>query len=335
MIVDAHFYMKAVQRLLREQKQEFENPDDLLSYINIARREVAGRTQSVRRLTPISGQVISANLLTGGSGYVNPVATITTPDWPSGALPNPQGRQAVAYALQSGGVITDVIVQDGGDGYFQPIVTITDASGPGTGATATLNLSPINTLNQGQEQYAFSDIYLGAWPGVDTIHMIRGVSIIYSQYRYSLPIYSFSVYQSQIRQFPSASYQYVPSFGSQFGQGNGGTFFFYPPPSQTYQLEYDCTCLPEDMLLDNSIPEVIPQPWTDAVQYMSVQLAMQELQNFNAARWYQDQFDKRTLGYSQQARPGRMTNPYGRYIFVLGVIPAALEFLQQLGNVFA
>lgn len=313
MIVDAHFYLKACQRLLREQKQQFENPDDLLSYINIARREVAGRTQSIRRLTPISGQIISFNLLTPGSGYVSPIVTITTPDWPSGALPNPQGLQATAAALMSGGVITDVIITNGGDGYFQPIVTITDATGPGTGATATAVLTPINTLNPGQEQYAFSDIYLGDWPGVDCVHMIKGVSIIYSQYRYSLPIYAFSVYQSQIRQYPSATYQYVPSFGSQFGQGAGGTFFFYPPPSQQYQLEFDCFCLPTDMRLDNSIPEAIPQPWTDAVSYMAVQLAFQELGNLNVARYYEMQFDKRTLGFSQMARSGRMTNPYGRY----------------------
>lgn len=312
MIVDAHFYLKACQRLLREQKQQFENPDDLLSYINIARREVAGRTQCIRRLTPISGQIISFDLTSGGSGYVNPVVTITTPDFPSGKIPNPNGLQAAAQAIMAGGVITDVIVTEGGDGYFQPIVTITDATGLGTGAAATANLSPMNLLVQGQEQYAFSDIYLGDWPGVDCVHMIQGVSVIYSNYRYSLPMYAFSVYQAQIRQYPF-QYQYVPSFASQQGQGAGGVFFAYPLPSQTYQWEFDCFCLPTDMRLDNSIPEAIPQPWTDAVQYMAVQLAFQELGNLNAARYYEQQFDKRTLGYSQTARPGRMTNPYGRY----------------------
>lgn len=313
MIVTAHDYLKQCQRLLREQKQQFENPDDLLAYINIARREVAGRTQCIRRLTPISGQIISFELLTPGSGYVDPVVTITTPDFPSGKIPNPAGLQATAAALMNGGVITDVIVTEGGDGYFQPLVTIIDATGPGTGATATANLSPMNLLVEGQEQYAFSDIYLGGWPGVDAVYMVKGVSVLYSQYRYSIPIYAFTVYQSQVRQFPSATYQYVPSFGSQFGQGVDGTFFFYPPPSQQYQLEYDCFCLPSDMRLDNSIPEAIPQPWTDAVPYMAVQLGFQELGNLNAARYYEMQFDKRTLGYSQQARPGRMTNLYGRY----------------------
>ncbi len=308
--VDAHFYLKQAQRLLREQKQEFENPDDLLSYINIARREVAGRTQCIRRLTPISGQIISSTLLAGGSGYTAPLAVIATPDFPSGMLPSPNGRQATATVLMSGGVITDVIVQDGGDGYFQPVLTIVDPTG--IGASATLNVSPINTLNIGQEQYAFSDIYLGNWPGVDSVYMIKSVSVIYTNYRYSLPMYAFSVYQAMVRQFPF-QYQYVPSFASQFGQGAGGTFFAYPLPSQTYQWEFDCFCLPQDMLLDNSIPEVIPQPWTDAVQFMAAQLVMQEIQNFNAAKFYEAQFDKRTLGYSQQARPGRMTNPYGRY----------------------
>lgn len=311
MIVDAFFYLKQVQRLLREQKQEFSNPEDLLSYINLARREVAGRTQCIRRLTPISGQIISTTLVSGGSGYVSPVVTITTPDFPSGKLPNPNGLQATASALISGGVITAVIIQNGGDGYFQPIITITDATGPGTGAAATANLSPMNLLLLGQEVYPFEDIYLGAWPGVDSVYMIKSATPIYSNFRYSLPMYSFSEYQAKIRNYPY-QYQWIPAFCSQYGQGAGGSFYAYPLPSQTYQWEFDCFCLPTDMRLDNSIPEAIPQPWTDAVQYMAVQLAFQELQNLNAASYYEKQFDKRTLGYSQQARPGRMTNPYGR-----------------------
>lgn len=312
MIVDAFQYLQQTQRFLREQKQEFENPDDLMVYINRARREVAGRTQCIRRLTPISGQIISTNLLTGGSGYVNPVATITPPDFPSGVAPNPLGRQATATALMSAGVITNVIILDGGDGYFQPIITIKDATGPGTGASATANLSPMNLLIEGQEVYPFSDIYLGNWPGVDTVHAIKSASVIYANYRYTLPMYAFSTYQSQIRQYPF-QYQYVPTFCSQFGQGNGGSFYAYPLPSQSYQWEFDCFCLPEDMLLDNSIPEVIPQPWTDAVPYFAASLAYMEIQNLNAARFYGEEFDKRTLGYSSYARPGMSVNKYGRY----------------------
>ncbi len=311
MNVNAHEYLKQTQRFLREQKQQFENPADLLVYINRARREVAGRTQCIRRLTPISGQVVQAKILTGGSGYVNPVAVITPPDFPSGVLPSPSGRQATAGVEMQGGVVTGVNINDGGDGYFQPLVTITDGV-TGTGATATLSISPINTLNIGQEVYAFSDIYLGNWPGVDAVHAIKSASVIFSNYRYSLPMYAFSVYQAQIRQY-TANYQYVPAFCSQYGQGVGGSFYAYPLPSQIYQWEFDCFCLPTDMLLDNSIPEAIPQPWTDAVPYMAAQLAYMELQNYNAAKYYQAEFDRMTLGYSSQARPGRAINQYGRY----------------------
>ena len=145
MIVDAFTYLKQTQRFLREQKQDFENPDDLLVYINRARREVAGRTQCIRRLTPISAPIVSASVVTGGHGYVAPVATITTPDWASGALPNPNGLQATALVQMVGGVVTAVVLQNGGDGYFQPQITISDANGPGKGATATLTTTPPRT----------------------------------------------------------------------------------------------------------------------------------------------------------------------------------------------
>jgi hypothetical protein len=312
MIVTTFDYLKQTQRFMREQKQEFLNPDDLLVYVNRARREVAGRTQCIRRLTTISGQCVSVSLTSGGHGYVQPVATITAPDFPSGRLPNPNGLQATALCTMQAGVITDVLIQNGGDGYFQPQLTITDADGPGTGAAGTINLSSINTLNIGQEVYPFSGIYLGGFPGVDTVHAIKSASVIYADYRYTLPMYDFSTYQAYIRQYPF-QYQYVPTFCSQFGQGNGGSFYAYPLPSQTYQWEFDCLCLPSDMTKDNSIPEAIPQPWTDAVPYFAAHLAMLEVQNYNAAKMYFDLFERMTLGYSSYARPGRVVNPYGRY----------------------
>ena len=309
MITSAFEYVKQTQRFLREQKQEFMNPGDLLVYVNRARREVAARTQCIRRLTPISGQIVSAEIFNGGTGYSAPTVVISPPDFPSGTLPDPNGRQAVGTATVVNGQINDIVLNDGGNGYFQPGITIVDPTG--TGAEIGPVLSPLNTLNIGQEVYNFSDIYLGNWPGVDSVHAIKSASVIYANYRYTLPMYAFSVYQAQIRQYPF-QYQYVPTFCSQFGQGAGGSFYAYPLPSQTYQWEFDCLCLPSDMLIDNSIPEAIPQPWTDAVPYMAAQLGMLELQNYNAAKMYEAMFDKMTLGYSSYARPGRIINPYGR-----------------------
>jgi hypothetical protein len=303
-------YLQQTQRFLREAKQDLENVNDLIEYVNRARREVAARTQCIRRLTTISGSITDYNLLSGGMNYsANPTVTITPPDFPSGAAIYPNGRQATASAIVVSGVINSIVSQDGGAGYFQPVVTITDPTG--SGASATANVKYINVLNQGQEVYNFKDIDLSQFPGVASCYAVKSVSIIYSNYRYSIPIYSFSVYQAMIRQYPS-QYQYVPTFGSQYGQGIDGSFYLYPLPSQTYQVEFDMFCLPAN-LTDRTSVDVIPSPWDDVVPYFSAHLAFLEMQNFNAANYYFDLFDKMTLRKSQYARVGRGVNPYGRY----------------------
>lgn len=303
-------YMQDVQRLLREAKQTLSNPDDLRSYINRARREIAMRSQAIRVLTPVSGSVISCTVTDGGSGYsASPTVTISDPDFPSGGVDDPNGAQATAIATVQGGVIVGIDISYGGAGYFEPTVEITDDTG--TGATATVEVSPINILNAGQEQYKFSDIDLSMFPGVGSVYFVRGVSLIYSNYRYSLPCYPFSVYQSHIRQYPY-QYQYVPTFCSQFGQGVNGSFFFYPLPSQTYQMEWDCQCIPLD-LTDNQSVEALPAPWTDAVMYFAAHIAMLELQNFNAAKGFLDLYEKFAQRYSDYSRAGRVINPYGRF----------------------
>jgi hypothetical protein len=169
----------------------------------------------------------------------------------------------------------------------------------------------LNTLNQGQEVYNFSDVDLSQFPGVDSVYGVRSVSIIYSNYRYSVPVYAFSTYQAMIRQYPF-QYQYVPTFGSQFGQGADGSFYMYPLPSQTYQLEWDCQCLPQDLEDDQSV-EVIQAPWDDTVPYFAAHLAYLGLQNMNAGNYYLDLFDKMCLRKSTYARIGRVVNPFGRY----------------------
>jgi hypothetical protein len=302
-------YQKMVQRLAREQKLEFLGTDSIVSYINVARREVAMRTQCVRRLTPIGGAISAINVVSGGSGYGSTTISISAPDFPTGGPTLPNGAQATATPVVVGGVITSVQLNYGGAGYFQPIVTAVD--GTGTGAVLTATVPLINTLNQGQEVYPFSSINVSMFPGVDSVYYVRSASVIYANYRYSLPMYPFSTYQAMIRKYPF-QYQYVPAFCSQFGQGTDGSFYAYPIPSQTYQWEFDCQCIPSDLTTDQDV-DVIPRPWSDAVPFYALHLAFMELQNYNIANYYEQQFDKRVQGHSNYARAGRMTNPYGRY----------------------
>lgn len=303
-------YLQQTQRFVRDQRQRILDPEDLIEYVNRARREVAARTQCVRRLTTISGSILSWSVTSGGSNYTsNTSATVTAPDFPSGAGVNPNGAQATATPVIQGGVIVGVNNDYGGAGYFQPVMSFTDTTG--SGAAATADVAFINTLNRGQEVYNFSDVDLSMFPGVESCYAVKSVSIIYSNYRYSVPMYAFSVYQAMIRSYPF-QYQYVPTFCSQYGQGADGSIYMYPLPSQTYQLEWDMFCLPQD-LTDNQSVDVIPAPWDDVVPYFAAHLAYLELQNMNAGKFYLDLFDSMTLRKSQYARVGRVVNPYGRY----------------------
>lgn len=304
-------YLKQAQRFLREANQDLINPNDLISYCNRARREIAMRAMAIRILSPISGSVIGATVTNGGSGYTNPTVTITAPDFPSGMLPKPQGEQATAQAIVVGGVITSIDITYGGYGYWEPGITITDPTG--SGATATPSLSYINQLNQGQEVYPFSQVDLSAYPGVGSVYWIRRCSVIFSNWRYSLRVYSFTTYNAQIRTFAAQQYQYAPFFAAQFGRGTGGSFFLYPPPSQPYQIEFDMQCLPADLIDDQSV-EALPMPFTEAVPYFMAHLGYLELQDMNKAKVYLDLFDQFMHRYAQYTQPGQQIDPYnGRW----------------------
>ena len=129
-------YLQQTQRFTREQGQSFLNPQDLIDYVNRARREVAMRSQCVRVLTPVSGAITTASVANPGSGYTAPTVVITAPDYPSGAGSNPNGAQATAAAIVQSGTIAAVNITYGGSGYFQPQATITDPTGTGASCVA-------------------------------------------------------------------------------------------------------------------------------------------------------------------------------------------------------
>ena len=300
-------YLQDVQRWLREQKQEFENVDDLTRYINRARKLIALQTQCIRVLTPSSGVITGYTISNEGAGYTNPTVTVTAPDFPSGQLPYPSGLQATANATVLGGQIAQIDPIVGGQGYFQPTLTISDPTG--TGAEASPVVSGINLLNTNQEAYKFSNIDLSANPGCASVYAIRGFSLIYSGYRYSLEYMPWSRYQIY-RAYPY-QYAYVPAIYSQLTQGAAGEIFCYPLPSQPLQAEWDVQCLPSDLIDDQSV-EAIPDPWGECVAYAACHYAMLELGNLNASKFYLDLYGKNLLLYSQTTRIGRGVNPYGR-----------------------
>lgn len=301
-------YMKQTQAFIRDERMELVNPENIMRYVNRARRECAMRSMCCRVLTPVSGQIISATVTAQGAGYVAPTVVISAPDFPSGIGPNAIGAQATGSAVVVGGKITAVNIVFGGYGYFQPVITITDPTG--TGATVTPNMSYINQLTQGTEAYPFANVNLSATPGLSAVYAVKSVSIIFSSYRYSLPCYAFSTYQALIRQYANV-YQYVPFFAAQYGRGTAGNFFCFPIPSQAYQMEWDAFALPSDLVDDQSV-EAIPKPYDDAIPWLAASYCYNELQNWNTARYYEQEFSRYLQIYGVATLPGRVVNPYGR-----------------------
>jgi hypothetical protein len=302
-------YLEQTERFLRDAGQRLINPLDLIEYTNRARREVAMRTQSIRILPPVTGQITAIQVLSAGQNYTDPRVIITPPDAPSGTQPNPGGKQAVATATLINNSIGGITLEDPGDGYFQPLVEILDPTG--TGARANALTTPLTVTQGMQEVYPFSAVPLGSFPGVSEIFAVKSISFIYMNYRYSIPVFPFSVYQAYVRIYPQL-YLYVPTAAAQFGQGVNGSLYMYPVPSSIYQMELDCFCLPID-LEDDETFEAIPKPWTDAIPYFSAHLAFLELQNLNSAKFYLDLYDAMVHRYSAYVRPGRAINPYGRW----------------------
>ena len=303
-------YTKQVTRFLNDANQMLVDPQDIVEHVNQARRETAMRAACIRVLPAISAPCVSVNVTSGGTGYTSPTVVISPPDMPSGFLPLPNGAQATASAVLIDGQIQSVNIVYGGAGYFQPTVAITDPTG--TGFAGTVTTGATLTLNEGQEQYPFTSADLSIFPGVASIYLVRSISIIFSNYRYSIPVYSFSTYQADIRNYVASQYQYVGCYGAQFGRGTSGTMFIYPPPSGTYQQEWDCQCLPMDLTTNQSV-EAIPDPFTDAVPYYAAHLCFLQLQNHNTARSFLQLYDDRMARFGAYTLPGRRTNPYGRF----------------------
>jgi hypothetical protein len=301
-------YMKTVEGFIRDRNQRLINPQDIVRYVNRARREIAMRTQCIRKIPPISGPITTIQVTTSGSGYTNPVVTITAPDLPGGQRLNPGGRQATATAMLIAGQIAGISVTDGGDGYFQPAVTITDSHG--TGATATAQTVPLNVFVANQEEYFLRDIPVYSFPGVKSVFATLSHYVIFSNIRYRISQYALTDYKSWIENYPF-QYYFVPVACAQKEQGAGGSFLFYPIPSQKYAWEPDCLCLPDD-LIDDQSPEAIPEPFNESVPYLAASFCYDELQNYNSARYWEDRYNRFTTRYAIYSRPRLLVSTYGR-----------------------
>ena len=304
-------YLTAVQRLLGTgSAQNLYTDAQLTSYINTARGQIAAEGQCIRAVPPTSGPITAITVLSAGTGYTTAQVIIPAPDSPSGSGPFPAGQQASATAAFTGGGITSVTLLSTGAGYFSTTALI---SGNGTGAKLLAVVSGINQTVINQETYPFSGVnplVNTSGAGINSVYMVRSISMIWGTFRYTLMHYSFSKYQAFARTY-TAGYTYIPSVFCQFQQGVNGSVMVYPIPNQAYQMEWDCCCLPNDLATDTD-PEAIPYPWTDAVRFLAAYYAFSGAQRFTDADRMWQEYEKYMKRARQMSQPMGTVNRYGR-----------------------
>lgn len=69
----------------------------------------------------------------------------------------------------------------------------------------------------------------------------------------------------------------IPQRAAQQGQGVSGNLYLDPTPDTAYLLSLDVAALPI-ALVDDTTPEIIPYPWTDAVPFYAAGYAFMQLQ---------------------------------------------------------
>lgn len=253
-------YLTRVQSLVSDAANQFWSQASLINFINEARGQVAAEGQCIKVLTPGTNSIASITVTAGGSGYTSaPTVTISGP-----------GTGATATAVLTGDAVTSVTVGAGGSKYDNT-TTISFSGGGGTGATATAVINCLNTVAN-QEVYTFSTANTLAQltSGVSSILFVETVAVSWGALKPVLDQWNWNDLQARVRSYPVISGQ--PGMWAQFGQGESGSIYLQPVPTQALPMEWNCVCTPIDLATDSDA-EAIPYPWTDAVPYYATYLA--------------------------------------------------------------
>lgn len=165
---------------------------------------------------------------------------------------------------------------------------INSARGQLAGETECVRANGSLPLTYNTISYGFASIVPGV-AGTAGVFNVRGTTIGIAEGQVWLAPRPFPYFQLYYLNNP------VPNLGqphsySQFGQGETGTLYFWPVPDYGYTASVDVICVPAP-LVDDSSPECIPYPYTDAVPYYAAYLALSSAQRFQDAdrMWQQYQ----------------------------------------------
>lgn len=161
--------------------------------------------------------------------------------------------------------------------------------GGATPGAADTTITTFQTL-PGVEKYTYG--YAGAflraqYTGVRAIADVIDVAVSWgSASRPVMEWESWEVLQALGRIYSVGVFSY-PFKAAKQGEGVNQAVFLFPVPSQNLEMEWDVTCLPNKLYTDNDA-EAIPEPYTDAIQYLAAAYCFMTTQRFSSAELMKD-----------------------------------------------
>lgn len=299
-------YIQNTRDVLHDPNANFYSDAQLTRWINRARRQTSKDGECVRILTPSMGSVLTIMVTNGGSGYTTGTVSIALPD---GGSPNL--ISATAAPTFTGGQLTAVTVLIAGTGYVAiPAVTVT---GNGTGATAVATLTPhlATVLNQETYTYASTAALVAVlYPGAGQIIGVQSVAVAWGSAKPVLDHLPFSGFQAFLRSWPSGL-QGPPAAWSQIGQGAQGSMMLWPVPTQVTRMEWDCYCSTADLTANNTVPDLVPEPWDEAVAYYAAKYAYEYAQRPDDMQRVMSEYNRLMLNARAAVTPPVVPSFYG------------------------
>ncbi|HEX3525256.1 MAG TPA: hypothetical protein VHT52_24595 [Stellaceae bacterium] len=124
-----------------------------------------------------------------------------------------------------------------------------------------------------------------------------------------------SDFQARFRIYNGTFYGMItePGWYSQYGEGEYGSLYLAPIPMQAVPFDVDLTLIPAP-LLNDSDPEPIPYPWTDAVSYWAAVLALLQQQRKEDAQAMAQLFNSDMPMCAAVVCPQMLQSPYSATI---------------------
>jgi hypothetical protein len=138
------------------------------------------------------------------------------------------------------------------------------------------------TLPQGTEQYAVQATSQTAsnYPAGSTTVQVMGITVYWNTLRIKLFDWSFTKLDAWTRSLQN--YQQTPFAFARMGVLS---VFIAPIPQQVYNSDWECAITPPALVSDSS-PEVIVQPYTEAIPYYAAYKAKINQQQLGEAEYF-------------------------------------------------